>query len=59
MLLLLFFVKLVADANYNIMHVDARWPGSASDAYIFNCSEVREFGDRGLLNGHFIVADAG
>lgn len=54
-----FIQQLIVDAHYNILHVDARWPGSASDAYIFNCSEVRDFGDRGLFGEHFIVADAG
>ena len=55
----IFIRQLVVDANYRILHVDSTFPGSASDAYIFNQSEVRDFGDRGLFGKYFLLADSG
>ena len=54
-----FFLQLIVDAEGKILHVDATFPGSASDAYIFNQSEVRDFGDRGFFGKYFLLGDSG
>ncbi|KAJ8917089.1 hypothetical protein NQ315_013008 [Exocentrus adspersus] len=55
-------VQLVCDENMQILHVNARFPGSSHDSYIWRNSNIepilRNMYDRGI-EGYFLLGDSG
>ena len=51
-------VQYIVDANYKIINVVARWPGSTHDSRILENSEVGRMFERGELQG-IILGDSG
>lgn len=55
-------VQLVSDANLKILNVNANYPGSAHDAFIWRQSRVKEYLHNIYINGHersWLLGDSG
>ncbi|KAL4152849.1 hypothetical protein QTP88_000682 [Uroleucon formosanum] len=50
--------KVICDANCHILHVIARWRGSAHDSRIWNKSLIKEQFENGSING-ILLSDSG
>lgn len=55
----LYSIQIIADADHNIMYVDATVPGSQNDQFVFDQSNLRIAIDGGHLRDYQILADSG
>ncbi|XP_067647458.1 putative nuclease HARBI1 [Eurosta solidaginis] len=52
-------IQAVCDANLRFQNLVARWPGSAHDSHIFNCSRLKYQLDTGYFKDYMILGDSG
>lgn len=59
LIITVFPLQVVVNADLTFSYVDASFPGSANDAFIMKSSPIYNFGEAGEFDGYHLLGDSG